>query len=103
MKRLATGTFILFYTAFAVFLTIDRSLTWAATHAESSKPRAAELSRHSPHQFQTRMLEEGFVICLSQDISIPLAAEENLRQVSSASVVTPDDRPISSRAPPSLL
>jgi len=43
MKRLATGTFILFYAAFAVLLTVDRTFTWAAAHAESSKPRAAEL------------------------------------------------------------
>ena len=103
MKRLATGTFVLFYTALAVFLTVDRTFTWAAARAESSKPRAAELWHHSPHESQTRMLEEGFVICLNQDISIPSIAEENLRQVSSASVVTQNDRPISSRAPPSLL
>jgi len=102
MKRLATGTFILFYAAFAVFLTVDRTFTWAAAHAESSKPRAAEQWHHSPHQSQTRILEEGFVICLNRDISIPSVAEENLGQVSSASVVTQNDRPIPSRAPPTL-
>ena len=36
MRRLATGTFILFYAALAVFLTVDRTFTWAAAHAESS-------------------------------------------------------------------
>src|SRR3989442_15855158 len=66
MRRLAPALFLVFYTVSAAGSSILRTQAWVAEHAREGEPHASkhgarigEWHRRSPHQLQTKLLEDG--------------------------------------------
>jgi len=111
MKQLVPALFLVFYTVSAVGLSIERTQSWVAEHAREGKhhqskhgARIGEWHRRSPHQLQTKMLEDGsglvspFVRAFG-----PPQSEAALYQLLDGLVVGQTARLISSRAPPTAI
>ena len=111
MRKAVLTVFLVFYTATVVSLTVDRTEAWAAEHANSAKHsppehgvRIGEAHKHTPHQVQTKLHEDGSVlICTEIRSSDPLYSEAVLHHRLAGFVAHLNGRAISPRAPPSLL
>ena len=111
MRRLVLTIFLLFYTASVAGLTVVRTKAWAAQRAHDLKhPRPArgaqisEAQRYSPHQVQTKLLEDGSVLVSSFVRSSDLPHSETaLYHRLTGFVADQNGRAVSSRAPPVLL
>jgi hypothetical protein len=111
MKRLAPAIFLLFYTFFALGAPAERTANWAAERKQefkhfSSKPglHASASRKHSPHQSQTKLVEDGSVlVSLFVRFFHPPDSESDLHHRLSQTVATQNGRSISSRAPPTIL
>src|SRR6266850_927231 len=111
MKRLAPATFLLFYTFFALGAPAERTATWASERKQelrhfSSKPglHVSESRKYSPHQSQTKLVEDGSVlVSLFVRFFHPPDSESDLHHMLSRAAATQNGRSISSRAPPFLL
>jgi len=111
MRKLALFTFLLFYTASIVAVTAERTATWVTEHPQvvghsdcDPAPHLCESRKHSPHQVQTKLLEDGSVfvpafVCSSD----PPHCETDLHNPLPGVVATQSDRIIPPRAPPSAL
>jgi len=111
MKQLVPTLFLVFYTVSAVGWSIDRTQAWAAEHARAGKhhqskhgARIGEWHRRSPHQLQTKLLEDGsglvspFVRAFG-----PPQSETALHHLLRGLVAGQTARIISSRAPPTAI
>src|SRR5438132_8097134 len=108
MKQLVPTLFLVFYTVSAVGWSIDRTQAWAAEHAREGKDhrskhgaRIGEWHRRSPHQVQTKWLEDGSCL-VSPFVRAfgPRQSETALHHLLGGVVGGQTARGISSRAPP---
>src|SRR6266550_4214963 len=103
MKRLAPATFLLYYTFLALGAPAERKQEFKHF---SSKPglHASASRKHSPHQSQTKLVEDGSVlVSLFVRFFHPPDSESDLHHRLSQTVATQNGRSISSRAPPTIL
>src|SRR5215510_8597517 len=78
MRRFAITIFLLFYAFSVVGLTAMRTQEWASQSLDKTKaPRPhrgagfGEAHKHSPHQVQTKLHEDGSVLISFQQTSEP--------------------------------
>jgi hypothetical protein len=108
MRKLALTAFLLLYTLSVVVRTMERTEVWAAErlsqfgqHRSTHGPGFAETGKHSPHQVQTKLLEDGWVLVLPFVASTELPHSEKASHYCLAGfVANPNSRTLSSRAPP---
>jgi len=100
-----------FYTVSAVGSSIERTQAWAAEHASEGKhhqskhgARIGEWHRRSPHQLQTKLLEDGsgLVSPFVRAFGPPLC-ETPLQHLLGELVAGQSARVTSSRAPPAVI
>src|SRR6266850_4996745 len=111
MKRPALAAFLLFYTFLAVGAPAQRTAKWAAERKQefeqsNSRPglHVSESRKYSPHQSQTKTVEDGSVlVSLFVRFFHPPDSESDLHHMLSRAAATQNGRSISSRAPPFLL
>jgi len=110
MKRPALAAFLLFYTFLAVGAPAQRTAKWAAERKQefeqsNSRPglHVSESRKYSPHQSQTKTVEDGSVLVSLFRSFHPLDSETDLHHLLSGLVATQSARTISSRAPPTIL
>src|SRR5204862_4462515 len=110
MKQLVPTLFLVFYTVSAGGWSIDRTKAWAAEHARAGKhhqskhgARIGEWHRRSPHQLQTKLLEDGsgLVSPFVSVFGLP-HSETALHHLPGGFAARQSARVISSRAPPTV-
>jgi len=108
MRRLAPALFLVFYTISAAGSSILRTESWVAEHAREGKHHASkhgarigEWHRRSPHQLQTKLLEDGsgLVSPFVRIFGLP-HSETALHHLPGGFVARQNARVISLRAPP---
>src|SRR5213594_2876983 len=108
MKQLVPALFLVFYIVSAVGSSIERTQAWAAEHAREGKhhqskhgARIGEWHRRSPHQLQTKLLEDGsgLVSPFVRIFGLP-HSETALHHLPGGFVARQNARVISLRAPP---
>jgi hypothetical protein len=112
MKRVTASIFLLIFAVSTVRRTVERTEAWAAQNVFKSKhlnpSRAgqpvAEFHKQNPKEKQTRLLQDGWVLHVSfaRSSNTPPSAN-NLVHPLTGFVADLNQRPLSSRAPPSLL
>jgi hypothetical protein len=109
MKRPALAAFLLFYTFFALGAPAQRTAKWAAEWKQdfsplSSKPglHVSESRKYSPHQSQTKTVEDGSVLVSLFRSFHPPDSETDLHHLLSGLIATQSAGIISSRAPPTI-
>jgi hypothetical protein len=63
MKKLLTGTFLLFYLTISVALVVERTSLWATTFEGAGKSRSSEIRAKSDHSGQRRIVDHSFIVC----------------------------------------
>jgi len=110
MRRLAPVLFLVFYTVSAAGSSILRTQAWVAEHAREGKHHASkqgarigEWHRRSPHQLQTKLLEDGsgLVSPFVSVFGLP-HSETALHHLPGGFAARQSARVISSRAPPTV-
>jgi len=112
MKRATSIIFLLIFTASSVGRIVARTQAWAAESVHRAKhldphrtgQSTAELQKQNTREKQTKLMEDGSVLHVSfvQSSNIPPATDAFARTLTGF-VVDVNNRPLSSRAPPSLL
>src|SRR6185295_1975125 len=106
MRRLALTIFLLLFTLSAAARTFERTEAWAAEHPRHAHRSAGfnESHKHSPHDVQTKLLEDGSVGDSASAVSSdPPHSETAFHSQLSDFAAVPNDRIDSSRAPPALV
>ena len=111
MRKFVLALFILFYATSVVGMTMERTENWAAERAQGLKHQRSgghagitDSHKHSPHQVQTKLLQDGFgLVSAFVRSSDPPYSETALHQLLSGFPPDQNGRIISSRAPPVLL
>jgi len=107
MRRLAPALFLVFYTVSAAGSSILRTQAWVARegkhHTSKQGARIGEWHRRSPHQLQTKLLEDGsgLVSPFVRVFSLP-HSETALHHLPGGFPARQSVRVISSRAPPTV-
>jgi|SRR5262245_15451343 len=112
MKRVTASIFLLIFAVSTAGRTIERTEAWAAQHVLKSKPLdpsspgqpTAETHKQQPREKQTKLLEDGSILHVSFIRSSNTPPSTNaLAHPLTGFIADPNDRTLSSRAPPSLL
>jgi hypothetical protein len=111
MRKFVLAIFILFYATSVVGTTMERTENWAAERAQGIKHQRSgghagitESHKRSPHQVQTKWLQDGSGLVSSfVRSSDPPYSETALHQLLAGFPADQNGRTISSRAPPVLL
>jgi hypothetical protein len=111
-KKAAASTILLvLFIACTIGRTIERTEEWAAKQSHHSQRLShrgatgtAYLDKQTPHPMQTKLLEDGWVLDVSfvRVLNTPPQAA-NLAHVLPGFVPEPNNRALSSRAPPGFL
>jgi hypothetical protein len=111
-KKAATSAILLvLFIACTIGRTIARTEEWATKHSHHSQrfsqrgeTGTAYLDKQTPHPIQTKLLEDGWVLEVSfvRVLNTPPRAA-NLAHVLPGFVPEPNNRALSSRAPPGFL
>jgi hypothetical protein len=112
LKRVASAIFLLSFAISSVGRIMDRTEAWAAQHVYRFKhlspnqtgQSTAEVHKLDKREKQTRLLEDGSVLHVSflRSSFTPPAADAFARTLTGF-VAHLNSRPLSSRAPPTLL
>lgn len=108
MRRVAVSAFLVFYSLSIVVRTMERTAIWVAERAHHERTNhgvsIAESTKYSPHQVQTKLLEDGWVLLvLAVQSCHPPDSETPIQDWLAGLVVGPNSPTASPRAPPSLL
>jgi hypothetical protein len=111
MRRVVLTIVLLFYSLSVVARAVERTETWAAErihkyrhHRTATGPGIAESVKHFPHQVQTKLLEDGWVLLAPAiQCSYPVHCETILHHWLTGLVTGLDSPTFAPRAPPTSL
>jgi hypothetical protein len=111
MKRVLLTAFLGLFVASIIGRSVERTVVWASQHAHDfsrSAPdragaRMGEARKHTPWQVQTKSIEDGsLATAFDRSIDPPLL-EAVLHHLLTGFIEDPNNRALSSRAPPSFI
>jgi hypothetical protein len=112
MKRILLTTFLALFVASTIGRSVERTVVWASQHAHDfarSAPdragaRMGEARKHTPWQVQiTKSIEDNSLMAAVEKSAEPPLLETALHHLSTVFVEDPNNRALSSRAPPSFI
>jgi len=110
MKRVALSVFLALFAASVIGRSVERTVSWASQHAHDfgrSTPdrtgvRMAEARKHNPGQLSKSVQDGSLALSFTRSFD-PLLPETTLHHALTAVVLDPNNRILSSRAPPAII